>query len=99
MSSLISYFFMMLVVTPLHAEMSQRLKGVSSQELVEAGKACIAVEGPGLLRYAQDNWGWAAVNAIGVGVGLIDPMTLLPEGNENCRLVIQSLAVERSRTV
>jgi hypothetical protein len=99
LSGFISYLFAMLVVTPLQAELSQRLQGMPSQELVEAGKACIAVEGPGLLRYAQDNWSWAAVNAIGVGVGMVDPITLLPQGNENCRLVIQSLAMEGSRNV
>jgi hypothetical protein len=97
LSEFISYLFAIFVVTPLQAELSERLQGVPSQELVEAGKACISVEGPGLLRYAQDNWGWAAANAIGVSAGLVDPITLLPQGNENCRLVIQSLAVEGSR--
>lgn len=99
LSELISYLFAMLVITPLQAELSQKLQGMPSQELIEAGRACITVEGPGLLRYAHDNWGWAAVNAVGVGIGFVDPITLLPPGNENCRLVIQSLAVEGSRNV
>lgn len=97
MSELISYLFAIFVVTPLQAELSERLQGVPSQELVEAGKSCISVEAPELLRYAQENWGWAAANAIGVGAGLVDPVTLLPKENENCRLVIQSLAAEGSR--
>lgn len=97
MSGLISYLFALFVVTPLQAELSDRLRGVPSQELVEAGRACISVEGPELLRYAQDNWGWAIANGISVGLGMTDPMTLLPQENENCRLVIQSLAVQGSR--
>jgi hypothetical protein len=96
-SEFISYLFAIFVVTPLQAEMTQRLQGVPSQELIEAGRACISVEGPQLLRYAQDNWGWALANGLGVSVGLVDPITLLPQGNDNCRLVIQSLAVEGSR--
>jgi hypothetical protein len=96
-SEFISYLFAIFVVTPLQTEMNQRLQGVPSQELVEAGRACIAVEGPQLLRYAQDNWGWALANGLGVSTGFVDPMTLLPPGNDNCRLVIRSLAVEGSR--
>jgi hypothetical protein len=97
-SQFISYLFAIFVVTPLQAEISDRLQGVSSPETVQAGRACISVEGPRMLRYAQENWGWAAANAIGVGTGFVDPMTLLPRENEDCRLVIQMLSVGGSRT-
>ena len=95
MSEFISYLFAIFVVTPLQAEISERLQGVPSTEIVEAGRTCMAVEGPGLLQYAQDNWGWAAANALGVGAGLVDPVTLLPQGNENCRKVVQALTAEQ----
>ena len=97
MSEFISYLFAIFVVTPLQAELTERLQGVPSQELVEAGRACISAEGPQLLRYAQENWGWALANGLGVSAGLVDPITLLPPGNDNCRLVIQSLSAESSR--
>ena len=96
MSDFISYLFAIFVVTPLQAEISERLQGVPSQEIVRAGQACISVEGPQLLQYAQDNWGWAAANALGVSAGLVDPVTLLPQGNENCRMIIRALAAEEA---
>lgn len=96
MSDFISYLFAIFVVTPLQAEISERLQGVPSQEIVQAGRNCISVEGPKMLQYAQDNWGWAAANAIGVAAGLVDPVTLLPEGNENCRLVMRALTAREA---
>ncbi|SMF53319.1 hypothetical protein SAMN02982989_3194 [Xaviernesmea oryzae] len=91
MSEFISYLFAIFVVTPLQAELSERLQGVPSQEIIQAGRACIAVEGPQLLQFAQDNWGWAVANGLGVAAGLVDPVTLLPPGNENCQRVVQAL--------
>lgn len=92
MSEFISYLFAIFVVTPLQAEVAERLQGLPSDELIQAGRTCIASEAPRLLQYAQENWGWAAANALGVGAGLVDPVTLLAEGNENCRQVAQVLA-------
>jgi hypothetical protein len=90
-SEFISYLFAIFVMTPLQAEISDRLQGVAPQEIVQAGRTCLSVEGPRLLEHAQQNWGWAAANALGVSAGLVDPVTLLPEGNDNCRRVIQAL--------
>ncbi len=91
MSDFISYLFAIFVLTPLEAEVSERLQGVPSAEIIAAGRACITVEGPNLLQRAKENWGWAAANGLGVAAGLVDPITLLPEGNENCRRVVQVL--------
>ncbi len=96
MSEFFTYLFAIFVVSPLQAEVSERLQGVNSQEIVQAGKACISVEGPQLLQHAQENWGWAVANALGVSAGLVDPVTLLPEGNENCRRLVRVLAPEAS---
>jgi len=96
LSDFISYLFAIFVVTPLQAELSERLQGIPSTEIIEAGKACISDEAPKLLQIAQENWGWAAANALGVGAGLVDPLTLLPEGNDNCRRIAQALAVREA---
>ena len=95
MSEFISYLFAIFVVTPLQAEVAERLQGIPSAEIVDAGRTCISMEAPKLLQHAQDNWGWAAANALGVGAGLVDPVTLLPEGNDNCRRIIQALGAEQ----
>lgn len=95
-SEFISYLFAIFVVAPLQAELSERLQGVPSQEIIQAGGACIAVEGPRLLQYAQDDWGWAVANGLGVAAGLVDPVTLLPEGNENCQRVVQVLSARQA---
>jgi hypothetical protein len=95
LSEFISYLFAIFVVTPLQAEIADRLQGIPSSELMAAGRACVSVEGPRLLQYAQENWGWAAAHGLGVAAGLVDPLTLLPDGNENCRRIIQALGSEQ----
>ncbi|HEX5935951.1 MAG TPA: hypothetical protein VFY63_17460 [Pseudorhizobium sp.] len=92
MSEFISYLFAILVVGPLQAEVSERLQGVPSTEIVEAGRTCISEEAPRLLQRAQDDWAWAAANAIGVGVGLVDPLTLLDGQSQECNRVFQALS-------
>ncbi|MGF9562325.1 hypothetical protein [Neorhizobium sp. JUb45] len=84
MSDFISYLFAIFVVTPLQAELSDRLP---TPELMDAARTCITSEGPRLLQMAQDNWGWAAANGLGVAFGMVDPVTLLSNEDENCRLV------------
>lgn len=96
MSEFISYLFAIFVVTPLQAEISERLQGIPSADIVAAGRACITSEGPNLLQRAQENWGWAAANGLGVATGLVDPVTLLPQGNENCRRVVQVLTAREA---
>nr|CAD6437008.1 hypothetical protein REQ54_04176 [Rhizobium sp. Q54] len=91
MSEFISYLFAILVVTPLQAEVSERLQGVPSAEIVQAGRACIAEEAPRLLLRAQDDWAWAAANAIGIGVGLVDPLSLLEGESQQCNRVLGAL--------
>lgn len=92
MSEFISYLFAILVVGPLQAEVSERLQGVSSAEIVQAGRACISEEAPRLLQRAQDDWAWAAANAIGVGVGLVDPLTLLESESQQCSRALRVLS-------
>ncbi len=89
MSEFLSYLFAILVVGPLQAEVSERLQGVPSAEIVQAGRACIATEAPRLLQRAQEDWAWAAANAIGVGVGVVDPVSLLPGNNADCDRLVQ----------
>ncbi|TCL96532.1 hypothetical protein C8J38_101893 [Rhizobium sp. PP-WC-2G-219] len=91
MSDFISYLFAIFVVTPLQAELTDRLQGMPSAELIQAGRACISAEGPRLLQMAQENWGWAAANALGVSAGLVDPVTLLSTQNGHCGLVRNAL--------
>lgn len=91
-SEFISYLFAILVVGPLQAEVSERLRGVPSAEIVQAGRACIAMEAPKLLQRAQEDWAWAAANAIGVGVGVVDPVTLLTGQNADCGRLVQVLS-------
>jgi hypothetical protein len=91
-SDFISYLFAIFVVTPLQAELTERLPGVASTELIEAGRSCIASEGPRLLQQAQDNWGWAAANALGVSFGAVDPLSLLSPQNAQCALIRNALA-------
>ncbi|SES16859.1 hypothetical protein [Rhizobium sp. NFR03] len=91
MSDFISYLFAIFVVTPLQAELTDRLQGMPSAELIQAGRACISAEGPRLLQMAQENWGWAAANALGVSAGLVDPVTLLSTQNDHCGLVRNAL--------
>ncbi|MDX0521803.1 hypothetical protein [Sinorhizobium medicae] len=92
MSELISYLFAILVVGPLQAEISERLQGVPSTEIVQAGHACIAAEAPRLLQRAQEDWGWAAANAVGISVGLVDPASLLAGQNADCERLVQVLS-------
>ncbi|MCF6371148.1 hypothetical protein [Rhizobium halophilum] len=92
MSEFISYLFAILVVGPLQAEVSERLQGVSSAEIVQAGRACISEEAPRLLQRAQADWAWAAANAIGVGVGLVDPLTLLEGESQQCNRAFHALS-------
>jgi len=91
LSDFISYLFAIFILTPLEVEISERLGGARSAEIVAAGKACIVAEGPNLLQRAQDDWAWAASNGLGVLTGLIDPVKLLPQANQNCRRVVQVL--------
>ncbi len=77
LSEFISYLFAILVVSPLQAEVSERLQGVPSAEIVQTARACIATEAPELVQRAREDWRWAPANAIGVGVGMVDPVTLL----------------------
>jgi hypothetical protein len=91
-SDFISYLFAIFVVTPLQAEISDRLQGVPSAQIIEAGRACVTAEGPRLLQMAQDNWGWATANALGVSFGMVDPMTLLSPNNADCLAVRNVLA-------
>nr|WP_244505369.1 hypothetical protein [Rhizobium sp. LCM 4573] len=49
-----------------------------------------------MLQRAQENWGWAAANGLGVATGLVDPVMLLPQGNENCRRVVQVLTAREA---
>ncbi len=53
MSEFLSYLFAILVVGPLEAEVSERLQGVPSAEIVQAGRARIATEAPRLLQRAR----------------------------------------------
>ncbi|MBP2236582.1 hypothetical protein J2Z31_003096 [Sinorhizobium kostiense] len=92
MSEFLSYLFAILVVGPLQAEVSERLQGVPSPEIVEAGRACIATEAPRLLERAQEDWAWAAANAVGVGVGVVDPVSLLSGQNADCNRLVQVLS-------
>lgn len=92
MSDFISYLFAIFVVTPLQGEISERLQGMPSAQLIESGRACVSVEGPLLLQKAQDNWGWATANALGVSFGMVDPLTLLSPGNADCLAVREALA-------
>ncbi|CZT34498.1 hypothetical protein [Rhizobium sp. 9140] len=94
MSDFISYLFAIFVVTPLQAELTDRLQGMPSAELIQAGRACISAEGPRLLQMAHENWGWAAANALGVSAGLVDPVTLLSTQNGHCGLVRNALMNE-----
>ncbi|MCA1371397.1 hypothetical protein I6F15_29250 [Bradyrhizobium sp. BRP14] len=89
MSEFLSYLFAILVVGPLQAEVSERLQGVPSAEIVQAGRACIATEAPRLLQRAQEDWAWAAANAVGVGMGVVDPVSLLPGNNADCDRPVQ----------
>jgi hypothetical protein len=88
LSDFISYLFAIFVVTPLQAELSDRLP---SPALMDSARNCISSEGPRLLQMAQDNWGWAAANGLGVAFGMVDPVTLLSGSNEDCRLVRTAL--------
>ncbi|HEX2146962.1 MAG TPA: hypothetical protein VHG11_04840 [Pseudorhizobium sp.] len=92
MSEFISYLFAMLVVGPLQAEVADRLQGVPSAEIMQAGRTCMSQEAPRLLQRAKDDWAWAAANAIGVGVGLVDPITLLSGQSQECTRVFQALS-------
>ncbi|RCS21825.1 hypothetical protein DUT91_21890 [Phyllobacterium salinisoli] len=92
MSEFISYLFALLVVTPLQAEVAKRLQGVPSDEIVQAGSACISTEAPRLLARAQEDWAWAAANAIGVGVGVVDPVSLLAGQNADCNRLVQTFS-------
>lgn len=92
MSEFVSYLFAILVVGPLQAEVAERLEGVPSTEIVEAGRACIAAEAPGLLQRAQEDWGWAVANAVGIGIGMVDPVTLLTAKNPDCDRLVQVLS-------
>ncbi|OLP57026.1 hypothetical protein BJF92_21195 [Rhizobium rhizosphaerae] len=98
MSDFISMLFAIFVVNPLQAEVSDRLRGVAVNELIGAGRACIAAEGPRLLERAQANWGWAAANAIGVSFGMVDPATLLSGDNADCRRVLPLLRQNGERS-
>ena len=91
-SDFISYLFAILVVGPLQAEISERLRGLPSEDLLLAGRTCVSEEAPKLLQRAQNDWGWAAANAIGVGVGLVDPVTLLAGQNADCNRLVQALS-------
>jgi hypothetical protein len=92
LSEFISYLFAILVVGPLQAEVSERLQGVPSTEIVDAGRACIAAEAPRLLQRAQSDWGWAAANVVGISVGLVDPVSLLAGQNSDCDRLVQVLS-------
>jgi hypothetical protein len=91
-SEFISYLFAILVVGPLQAEVSERLQGVPSTEIVQAGRACIAAEAPRLLQRAQGDWGWAAASVVGISVGLVDPVSLLAGQNSDCDRLVQVLS-------
>lgn len=91
MSDFISTLFAIFVVTPLQTELLERLQAMPSAELIQAGRACIAAEGPRLLQMAQDNWGWAAAQALGVTTGFVDPATLLSTQNSDCGVVRNAL--------
>ena len=91
MSEFISYLFAILVVGPLQAEVSERLQGVPSADAPPAGPACTSDDAPGLRGRAQEDWAWAAANAIGVGVGAIDPLTLLAGQSERCDRIVSLL--------
>ena len=92
MSEFISYLFALLVVGPLQAEVAERLQGAPSMEIVQAGRACVSQEAPRLLQRAQEDWAWAAANAVGVGVGMVDPLSLLSGQSEQCSQVMKALA-------
>lgn len=92
MSEFISYLFALLVVGPLQAEVSERLQGIPSADIVQAGRACITEEAPRLLQRAQDDWAWAAANAIGVGIGAVDPLSLLAGQSQGCNRMFQVLS-------
>jgi hypothetical protein len=91
-SEFLSYLFAVLVVGPLQSEISERLQGVPSTEIVQAGRACIATEAPRLLQRAQEDWVWAAANAVGVGAGVVDPVSLLSGQNPDCERLVQVLS-------
>lgn len=91
MSDFFSYLFAIFVVTPLQAELTDRLP---SPELMAAARSCVTSEGPRLLAMAEQNWGWAAANVIGVGFGMVDPVTLLSPENVECAKIIRVLRTE-----
>lgn len=93
MSDFISYLFAIFVVTPLQAELSDRLP---SPELMDTARNCVTSEGPRLLAMAEQNWGWAAANAIGVGFGMVDSVTLLSPENSDCAKIIRILRAEET---
>ncbi|OLP62483.1 hypothetical protein BJF93_22650 [Xaviernesmea oryzae] len=91
MSEFIATLFALFVLNPLQAEIGDRLQGMAAGDVIGAGRACVAAEGPRLLERAQANWGWAAAHAIGVSFGVVDPINLLTGDNADCRRVLALL--------
>jgi hypothetical protein len=84
MTELLTYLFTTFVLSPLQAELAEKLSALPSQELASAAGSCLRTAGPLLLERAQNEWGWVLANVIGVNVGLIEPTQVIEGLSADC---------------
>lgn len=91
MTDLIAYLFTAFVYAPLQAEIMENLGSLPSAELVASARNCLTTAGPVLLEKAQNEWGWVAVNLIGINVGLMEPVQVLSGLSAECEAVVSAI--------
>lgn len=96
MTELLTYLFTTFVLSPLQAELAEKLSSLPSQEMAAAAGNCLRTAGPLLLERAQNEWGWVLANVIGVNIGLMDPAQVISGLSADCDRVVGLLGENTS---
>ncbi|MCR5942688.1 hypothetical protein FG152_17985 [Ochrobactrum sp. XJ1] len=84
MSNFIAYLFTLLVISPLQAELSDRIDPAKSTELGASISECVSTAVPSIISQAKNDWSWAMWTVINVSIGATAPESLLSGRGAAC---------------
>lgn len=84
-SDIAAWFITLFVITPIQAEVQDRLQGVNaSAQSIQQSQQCISAQGPKLLQRAGEDPSWAIATVAGYTLGWTAPSQLLDASDPNC---------------
>ncbi|MBB4237476.1 hypothetical protein [Rhizobium esperanzae] len=92
-SNFIGWIFALLVVDPLQAQIQEQVERARLPvEIVSQSQACLASQGPQLIKRAAGDYGWAAATVVSIAIGHTSPVELLDGKDPQCAAIIGVLS-------